>query len=277
MKRFTATEKWADSWFRKLKPAHKLLWQYIVDSCDQSGVWKVDMELASFSIGAKVDATALEAFEGRVRDVGRGRWWMPGFIVFQFNGNLSEECPFHVKVIKLLEEHRLTALWEAYLNDLTVKDTTGDTTPHTSEVGIGEGIGRGEGKRECEGESKTGDLEIPEHLNTPAFLSEWDAWMLYRRGKKKGNQKESFKRHLKFLGTLSEPDARASIDKSIQCGWTGLFAVAQPTLSKPAPKWKQDQDAAAEIKRLEGEFMATQDEAKRSAIRARIAELRGQK
>lgn len=224
MKRFTATEKWADSWFRKLKPRHKLLWQYIVDNCDQSGVWKVDLELASYYIGEKVDSTALVAFGGRVRDVGRDRWWMPGFIVFQF-GKLSEDCPYHVKVSKLLEEHRLAALWEAYLNDMSEKhaeiDTTGDTTPPPTEVGIVLGIGEGRG--ECEGIFS--DVDIPDHLKTGAFLSEWESWKRYRRstrGKVK-NLNEVLRRNLKFLSTLTEPEARASIDRSIQSEWTGLF------------------------------------------------------
>jgi uncharacterized cysteine cluster protein YcgN (CxxCxxCC family) len=224
MKRFTATEKWDDSWFRKLKPAHKLLWQYLCDKCDQCGVWKVDLDTASHYIGAKVDASALVAFGGRVRDIGRERWWVPGFIAFQF-GKLNESCPYHVKAIKLLEEHRLTALWEAYLKDSTDKDTTGDTTPIPPQVGIIYGIGIGEGKGEPEGAVKDGDLVIPDHLNTGAFLSEWESWKRYRRGRGKGKDlSETFRRNLKFLSGFTEPEARAIIDKSISCVWTGLFA-----------------------------------------------------
>jgi hypothetical protein len=229
VKRFTATEKWSDSWYRKLKPLHKLFWQYLVDNCDQSGVWKVDLELASYYIGAKVDASALVAFAGRVREVGKEKWWMPGFIVFQF-GKLSEECPFHVKVLKLLEDHRLVALWEAYLRDLVEKsthiDTTRDTTPPPTEVGIVYGVGIGEGESEGKRAATDGILEIPEHLNTGAFLSEWESWKRYRRGLKgKGKDlQETFKRNLKFLSGLTESDARAAIDKSIQCSWAGLFA-----------------------------------------------------
>lgn len=53
-KRFTATEKWQDLWYRKLSPKLKSFWQYMCDNCDNAGVWKVDFELASFYIGEAI-------------------------------------------------------------------------------------------------------------------------------------------------------------------------------------------------------------------------------
>jgi hypothetical protein len=53
-KRFTDSEKWNRPWFRKLPTKYKLLWLYILDHCDMSGVWYVDFELASMMIGEPV-------------------------------------------------------------------------------------------------------------------------------------------------------------------------------------------------------------------------------
>jgi len=50
-KRFTDSEKWRDPWFRRLPTEYKLLWLYLLDECDVSGVWKVDLELATMIIG----------------------------------------------------------------------------------------------------------------------------------------------------------------------------------------------------------------------------------
>lgn len=128
VKRFTATEKWSDSWFRKLKPDHKNLWQYIVDNCDVAGVWKVDLELAAYYIGNEKPFNAsevLKAFAGRLVDIGRGRWWYPGLIPFQY-GQLSEKCDFHKTIIKKLQSHGLMARWEAYLADRAASDAAAE-------------------------------------------------------------------------------------------------------------------------------------------------------
>lgn len=54
MKRFTETTKWDDPWFRKLTPAAKLLWQWMLDHCDGAGVIDPDLELASFQTGCSI-------------------------------------------------------------------------------------------------------------------------------------------------------------------------------------------------------------------------------
>jgi len=54
MKRFTETEKWRDPWFRKLSAGAKLAFLYIIDNCDNAGVWTADKELADFSIGMEI-------------------------------------------------------------------------------------------------------------------------------------------------------------------------------------------------------------------------------
>lgn len=115
MKRFTATEKWADSWFRKLSLLDKAFWSFILDHCDSAGVWKVDLEAVEFFLDSKLDEKKLLAtFGGRIKDIGRGRWWVTGFIKFQY-GPLSEACIPHKKIIIRLKEH---ALYEEYLSTL---------------------------------------------------------------------------------------------------------------------------------------------------------------
>ena len=60
MKRFTETTKWEDPWFRKLSCKHKSLWLYLCDKCDNAGVWKIDLELASFQIGEGITRKDME-------------------------------------------------------------------------------------------------------------------------------------------------------------------------------------------------------------------------
>lgn len=114
MKRFTDTEKWRDPWFRRLKPEHKLAWDYIWASCDNSGVWVVDWDLFTYLSGVEVtEESVLTAFVGRVVSIGKGRWWIPEFIAFQF-GELVEQSRVHQSVIRLLNQHGIHTLWIDY-------------------------------------------------------------------------------------------------------------------------------------------------------------------
>lgn len=106
MKRFTETNKWADPWFRKLAPKHKLLWSYICDTCDQAGVLEVDWELASFQIGQTLTAGDMDKFGDRVVMLESGKWHIVQFVQFQY-GKLSESCKPHAPVFAALERHGL--------------------------------------------------------------------------------------------------------------------------------------------------------------------------
>ena len=107
-KRFTATEKWEDSWFRKLDSKHKLLWIYMLDRCDIAGFWERDFDLAGYFTGCKYDeGDVLEKFKSRVVLV-NGKLFIPKFIEFQYSkkfDELSEDSPVHRSIIKLLNRY----------------------------------------------------------------------------------------------------------------------------------------------------------------------------
>jgi len=108
-KRFTATEKWDDPWFRKLPCKYKALWQFVCDKCDNAGVWKKDFESAIHYIGELVDEkTGLELFNSgkeRIRLINGDSWFITEFVVFQF-GELSVDCRPHKSVMDLIAKHQ---------------------------------------------------------------------------------------------------------------------------------------------------------------------------
>lgn len=105
-KRFTATEKWNKEWFQKLTPVEKCFWLYLCDACDQGGVWEPNFSMASFLVGAEVNAKMLEKFGDRVERLESGKYWIASFVYFQ-NGELSESCRAHLPVMRALQKHGL--------------------------------------------------------------------------------------------------------------------------------------------------------------------------
>lgn len=103
MKRLTETAKWQDAWFRRLEPAQKLAYLYVLDSCDNKGVFDPDEDLASFVIGARVNLTALAGQLGpRLEILPNGKWKLTRFESFQTEQ--VEAPPAKRRVLPLLFE-----------------------------------------------------------------------------------------------------------------------------------------------------------------------------
>ena len=128
MKRFTETQKWEDPWFRKLKPEMKLLWQWLLDRCDNAGVIEPDIELASFQIGYQYPMDTLSEFSERVIQLDCGKHFIPKFIQFQY-GQLSKDCKAHKPIFMSLQKHSLNESMIGYpkgINTLQEKEKETD-------------------------------------------------------------------------------------------------------------------------------------------------------
>jgi len=113
MKRLVETTRWRDPWFRRLSPLAKLLFCYLTDNCDQAGLMDLDLDAAQFDIGAPIKSEHIAELADRVQRLEDGKLFLPRFIVFQC-GTLSENCPAHKPVLKLVEERKLTLHGKCY-------------------------------------------------------------------------------------------------------------------------------------------------------------------
>jgi hypothetical protein len=105
-KRFTASNKWQDKWFRGLDVKYKLLWIYLTDTCSNAGIWDKDFEQAKFFTGFDFEqAEVEEVFAGRIIILG-DKYFIPKFIEFQYN-KLSWDTYPHRPVIKELQKYDL--------------------------------------------------------------------------------------------------------------------------------------------------------------------------
>lgn len=102
-KRFTDTDKWKDEWYSELEPMMKLLWLYMLDSCDHAGFWKANFKLASFCLGGAYDKqSAMKALSSKVTLVNADKWHIPNFISYQYKGKLNPSNKAHKGVITQL-------------------------------------------------------------------------------------------------------------------------------------------------------------------------------
>ena len=115
-KRFTDTDKWTQNkWFRKLSTKYKLFWMYLLDCCDNVGVWEEDIELASYLISEPLDKEdLLKIFSEQIKIIKGGKkWWIKKFIEYQYGVldiNNTKNRP-HQSFIKTLMRH---SLWIDY-------------------------------------------------------------------------------------------------------------------------------------------------------------------
>ena len=150
-KRFTDCHKWADPWFRQLSPTAKLLWQWILDSCDNAGVLDPAFGLASFQIGEDILPHIVE-IESRIERLDGGVLFIPKFIGFQYP-TLSRECKAHNPIFASLEKHNLLDRLPDTLSEggREVIPTHPDGLAKGSRRGKGIGSGNGNGSGSEEG------------------------------------------------------------------------------------------------------------------------------
>jgi len=123
-KRFTDTDIWKKKWYRQLSPNGKIAFKYIMDNCDNVGVWDGDTEVADFLIGEDIDwASLVEKINGNIQILDCGKWWVVDFVRFQHQdmfADYKDKEPSNAckSYARLLQKHNLFVnfpeLFEAY-------------------------------------------------------------------------------------------------------------------------------------------------------------------
>lgn len=164
-KRFTDTEKWKDEWFLELEPLMKILWLYMLDTCDHAGVWKVNFKLASYSIGTALDRqSALNALGDRIHVISLDKWHIPKFITYQQKGFLNPSNKSHKGILNLLDYHKIDS--SPFL--APSKPLRSEVTLDQRGTGIGIGIGIGNNTSSLNNSNKEELVSInPPEKNLP--------------------------------------------------------------------------------------------------------------
>jgi hypothetical protein len=225
-KRFTETTKWDDPWFVRLPRLQKLLWLYICDRCDASGVIDFCPQVASVQIGGKVTHESVRAFADRVRKLSSGKWQIVKFLPFQY-GKVDANCPAHKPLIRLIQLNGLQYPISNLPNTLSeipnrVSNRVSNTLQEKEK----------DKEKEKEGGVRGGSdvlaFRWPGWSN-PEFQNLFHEWQRLKPGKKSKNPHRMFQGQLDALERWGLEVATYIINRSISNNYQGLIYEAPKT------------------------------------------------
>jgi hypothetical protein len=104
-KRMTDSCKWNDGWFSDLPTDMKLVWLYILDTCDHAGVYKLNMKLLKFQTDTERSREEIENYLAERIYVSGDKWFIPKFITFQYKNFFTSKTPAIISAKELLVSH----------------------------------------------------------------------------------------------------------------------------------------------------------------------------
>jgi hypothetical protein len=118
-KRFTDTDKWKDEWYTELSTDYKVIWQYLLDTCDNAGIYKRNIKLLNYYCNTNVsDKDILNVFKLRVTPISDEKWIINKFCVFQYGADfLESKNKAVISVVNKLIENNL---YQSSTNTLSI-------------------------------------------------------------------------------------------------------------------------------------------------------------
>jgi hypothetical protein len=90
-KRFTDTNKWNDVWFSQLPNDYKLVWIYILDTCDNAGIWLKNIKNLNFFCNTNLtEEDLIKTFSDKLSKVTEEKWIVNKFCTIQYGDNFLE-------------------------------------------------------------------------------------------------------------------------------------------------------------------------------------------
>ena len=84
-KRMTETEKWKDPWFSNLTNDERIAWLYLLDDCDNAGVWQCNIRNLNFNCNTNfTEEELMSIFSERFVKISSDRFFIIKFCEFQY-------------------------------------------------------------------------------------------------------------------------------------------------------------------------------------------------
>ena len=102
-KRFTDIKKWEKEWFLSLSLQDKLVWLYLLDSCDECGLWNVNWRLCSILTGVELSSAPASMKRQLIQTNHDKVMYIQDFMDFQYGLQYMEKkSPMITKCVRKL-------------------------------------------------------------------------------------------------------------------------------------------------------------------------------
>ncbi len=119
-KRFTDSEKWKDDWYISLSNDYKIVWQWLLDNCNHSGLCKRSISLLNIMCKTNLKEQDIIDFTNFRIIIVDDYWFIPKFLKFQYSTLLSGK-PAIVSVVKDIFTYKLQRMIpESFGNDYII-------------------------------------------------------------------------------------------------------------------------------------------------------------
>jgi hypothetical protein len=133
-KRFSDSEKWQDVWFTELTNDQKIIWIYLLDHCDNAGIFKLNIKLINFNCSTNISVEDfISIFKDRITQINKESWLINKFCVFQYGPDfLTSSNKAVISAIKKLQEvniiklvdgvHTISIPYQSPINTISIGD-----------------------------------------------------------------------------------------------------------------------------------------------------------
>jgi hypothetical protein len=84
-KRYTDSEKWQDNWFTDLTNDQKIIWIYLLDHCDNAGIWKMNIKNLNYFCSTNISVEEfILIFNKRLTKLNEEQFLINKFCSFQY-------------------------------------------------------------------------------------------------------------------------------------------------------------------------------------------------
>jgi hypothetical protein len=137
-KRFIDTDIYDEDWFLSLSGQEMLFWQYICLKCDHAGIWRPNFKSFEIKTGFRINQEQflknVNLDQKRICVLDNGKWWLIGFIRFQYcknNKEINTQHRVQLSALTQLENNQVDYKSQGYIlrvNEisLTLKDKEKD-------------------------------------------------------------------------------------------------------------------------------------------------------
>ena len=81
----TDSEKWKDQWFSNLNNDYKIVWFYLLDDCDNAGIWQCNIRTLNFNCNTSLtEADLLYTFSKRLTKISDDKFLINKFCEYQY-------------------------------------------------------------------------------------------------------------------------------------------------------------------------------------------------